>query len=109
MADDTLVSTALEKYAATLADMSPEDRDRRLNIMHGFAKFVDRCHDRMVEEIYDRVTMKYKKRGFYTERLNAFADSAGGARATKVFTGNVIRAFFIANGCRIPPDKPSWM
>lgn len=109
MADVATTWPSLEKYALTLDDMGDADRQRRLKIMRDFAAFVERTPDQMVEEIFDHVTMKYKKRGFYTEKLRAFTDQLEGPRATKVFSGNVIRAFFIANGLRIPPDTPSWM
>ena len=102
-------NTALEKYAETLDDLSEPERLRRLDILRAFATFVERTPDRMVDELFDRVTMKYRKRGYYTERIKAFTEQVEGPRSTKVFSGNVIRAFFIANGLRIPPEKPSWM
>lgn len=108
MADESAL-TALDKYAATLTDMSETDKQRRVKIMQDFAAFVERSPDQMIEEIYDKVTRKYKKRGFYTDKLKAFSAQVDGPRATQVFTGNVIRAFFIANGLRIPPEQPSWM
>jgi len=102
-------NATLDKYAATLDDLTEAERARRLEILRAFAAFVERVPDQMVEELFDRVTMKYKKRGFYTERIKAFTEQIDGPRSTKVFSGNVIRAFFIANGLRIPPEKPSWM
>ena len=47
------------------------------------------------------MTRKYRKRGFYTQRIREFSMAVPGTWAEQNFRGNVIRSFFIANGYRI--------
>lgn len=96
-------------YAAGLEDLPEDERKRRLGMLQDFAILIGRTPDQMVEELFDKVTRKYRKRGFYTDRIREFSAGAGGSPAEQLFRGNVIRSFFIANGLRIPPEKPSWM
>ncbi len=100
---------SVQRYAASLDDLVEAERGRRLAILEEFCRFVDRSPDLMVEELYDPVARKYRRRGFYMERVRAFADLVGGPEYTRLFRGNVIRSFFIANGYRLIPERPSWM
>jgi len=99
----------VRRYAASLADRTPAERGVRLATLQEFSAFVERTPDEMVEEIYDPVAHKYRKRGFYRDRINTFAAQGPGSRAEQRARGNVIRAFFIANGVRVPPEAPEWM
>jgi hypothetical protein len=103
-------STAMQRYAKHLDDdLTPDERELRLGLIEQFAKFVDSDPDTMVAEIFDEGTAKYRKRGFYTEAANTFAESLGGSSAQVLFRANVVRSFFIANGRRLTPPRPDWM
>lgn len=108
--DDELLSTVcVGRYVRTLDDLPERDRERRISTLLGFARHVDREPDQMVEEIFDEQTRKYRKRGFYTEQARAFAATFDEPPNAQLQRANVIRAFFIANGRRLVPDKPAWM
>ena len=71
-------SETIGRYAETLSDLPAAERDRRLATLEAFARYVDRTPDRMVEEIYNRETRKYRKRGFYSDNAKAFAAEQDG-------------------------------
>jgi hypothetical protein len=104
-----LAQETVQRYAGSLDDLTEPERDRRLAALEEFSKFVEREPDRMVEEIYNRETRKYRKRGFYSDNAKAFAAQLEGPEHQRLARSNVIRAFFIANGFRLPPERPSWM
>ena len=99
----------VQRYAKTLADLSAKELDQRLALLEDFAKYVDREPDRMVQEIYNRETRKYRKRGFYSDNAKAWAAQMEGPESLQLQRSNLIRAFFIANGFRLPPERPAWM
>jgi len=105
-----MASTAMQRFDKHLDDdLTPDERELRLNLLEQFSKFVDRDPDTMVADIFDEATAKYRKRGFYTDQANAFAESLGGSPSQVLFRANVIRTFFIANGRRLTPPRPDWM
>jgi hypothetical protein len=63
----------------------------------------------MGEEIFNKETRKYRKRGFYSDNAKAFAAERGGPHHVQLQRSNIIRSFFIANGYRLPPERPDWM
>ncbi|MCB5912114.1 hypothetical protein [Streptomyces pinistramenti] len=99
----------VQRYTAQLADLEPKDRDTRLGTLAEFAEFVGRTPDQMIAEIFNEETRKYRKRGFYSDRVKEFSAALDGPRNRQLFRGNVIRSFFIANGRRIPPEQPDWI
>ncbi len=99
----------VRRYADSLDDLTPAEREQRLGLLKEFAASIDRNPDQMVEELYDTVARKYRKRNFYTERIREFSAAVPGTWTQQNFRGNVIRGFFVANGYRIPPEKPPWM
>jgi hypothetical protein len=107
--EDFLDYETVGRYAGSLADLTGPERETRLRTLHAFAVFVERTPDQMVEEIYNKETRKYRKRGFYTERIKAFQEQLDGGPHRQLAQANVIRSFFIANGFRIPPERPAWM
>lgn len=100
---------SVQLYARQCDDLEPRDLNSRLGVLLDFAEFVERTPDQMVEEIYDMKTRKYRKRGFYTDRIREFSARDGGPERTQLARGNVIRSFFIANGRRIVPERPGWL
>ena len=104
-----LAHETVQRYAKTLDDLDDSERGERLALLEDFAGYVDRTPDRMVEEIYNRETRKYRKRGFYSDNAKAWAASLPGPDSLALRRSNLIRAFFIANGFRLPPERPSWM
>lgn len=101
--------TTIARYAAALDDMTPPERERRLQVLEEFAAYVERDPDVMITEIFNEETRKYRKRGFYTDKAKEFAATHDGPRSAQLWRSNVIRAFFIANGRRLLPEQPDWM
>lgn len=101
--------TTVARYATSLDDMAPADRDKRLQVLADFAAYVERDPDVMIDEIFNTETRKYRKRGFYTDKAKEFAAGFDGPRNVQLWRSNVIRSFFIANGRRLLPEQPDWM
>jgi hypothetical protein len=106
---DFLARPSVARYAASLDDLPPADRERRLQTIADFAAFVDRDPDQMIEEVFDEETRKYRKRGFYSDKATEYAASFDEPSNAQLQRSNVIRAFFIANGRRLLPEQPDWM
>ncbi len=106
---DFLAKLTVERYAKSLDDLPPADRDKRLDTLAGFARFVDVDPDVMIEEVFDEETRKYKRRGFYTDKAKEFAATYDEPRNAQLQRSNIVRAFFIANGRRLLPEQPDWM
>lgn len=104
-----LAYETVKRYADSLDDLTEKERGERLATLEAFAAYVDRTPDEMVEEIYNKETRKYRKRGFYSDNAKAFAAQIDGPRHVQLKCSNVIRSFFIANGYRLPPERPDWM
>jgi hypothetical protein len=101
--------TTVARYAKSLDDMTPAERDLRLRTLADFAAYVERDPDQMIAEIFDEETRKYRKRGFYTEKAKEFAATYDEPRTAQLRRSNIIRAFFIANGRRLLTEQPDWM
>ncbi len=101
----------VQKFLDDLAtkDLTVEELQVRLQILEEFCQFVDRTPDQMVTEIFDVETRKYKKRNFYTVKVKEFSLQVSGSWHEQTARGNVIRNFFIANGRRLPNEKPDWL
>ncbi|MEV0084480.1 hypothetical protein [Saccharopolyspora sp. NPDC050642] len=91
------------------SDLTEDERADRLDTLRKFAEFVERTPDEMVAEIFNTQTRKYRKRGFYATKIKEFSEQLDVPRGQQVAKGNVIRAFFIANGRRVPPEMPEWL
>jgi hypothetical protein len=100
---------SVRRYAATLSDLTPRERDQRLDLLEEFAARVRRQPDTMIAEIFDETTRKYKRRGYYTTQAKEFAAELGGSPNAQLQCSNIIRAFFIANGRRLLTERPAWM
>lgn len=99
------------KYIAELVDrgITVAQQQERLAILAEFCQFVGRTPDEMVAEIFDVDTQKYKKRNFYSDQVRKFSAQISGTWSTQTARGNIIRSFFIANGRRLPNEKPDWL
>lgn len=106
---DFTTKQTVARYATSLSDLTPAERDHRLNTLAEFAKFVDRDPDQMIAEVFNEETRKYRKRGFYSEKAKEFAATFDESRNAQLQRSNIIRAFFIANGRRLLPERPDWM
>ncbi len=104
-----LAKATVARYAKSLDDLPPADREKRLRTLAELAEYTGRDPDVMIEEVFDEQTRKYKKRGFYSEQAKAFAASYDEPRNAQLQRSNIIRAFFIANGRRLLPEQPDWM
>lgn len=102
---------AVQKYVAEMANngFTQAQRDERLATLAEFCEFVSRTPDEMIAEIFDVETQKYKKRNFYSERVKEFSAQISSDWSARTARGNVIRSFFIANGRRLPNEKPDWL
>jgi hypothetical protein len=102
---------SVRKYVAELVSkgMSEAEQRERLAILAEFCQFVDRTPDQMVVEIFNVETQKYRKRNFYTDQVKKFSAQVSGNWSAQTARGNVIRSFFIANGRRLPNEKPDWL
>jgi hypothetical protein len=104
-----LAKTTVARYARTLDDLPPAERDRRLQTLADFAAYIDQDPNLMIKEIFNEETRKYRKRGFYTDKAKEFAATFDEPRNAQLQRSNIIRAFFIANGRRLLPEQPDWM
>lgn len=106
-----LNSPAVQKYIAELAGKGLTDAEHheRLATLAEFSAFVNRTPDQMIAEIFDVETQKYKKRNFYSDHVKEFSAQTSGNWSARTARGNVIRSFFIANGRRLPNEKPDWL
>ncbi|MGV0656548.1 hypothetical protein ABQE48_22070 [Mycolicibacterium thermoresistibile] len=109
MTTDFTSQLTVQRFLSTLDDLTPAERADRIAVLRGFADYVDRTPDQMIEEVFDEVTRKYRRRNFYTSKAREFATAEGGPENVQLRRANVIRAFFIANGRRLLPDRPAWM
>jgi hypothetical protein len=102
---------AVQKYIAELADkgLTETEQQERLTVLAEFCKFVGRTPDQMVAEIFDVEAQKYRKRNFYSDRVKEFSAQIPGSWSAHTARGNIIRSFFIANGRRLPNEKPEWL
>jgi len=101
----------VQKYIAHLIDngLTVAQQQERLAILGEFCEFVGRTPDQMVAEVFDVETGKYRKRNFYSDRVKEFSARIEGTWSARTARGNIIRSFFIANGRRLPNEKPDWL
>jgi hypothetical protein len=102
---------SVQKYIQELQarGVSGSELQQRLTVLAEFCHFVGQTPDEMLAAIFDVQTSKYKKRNFYTARVKEFSAQIAGTWSQQTARGNVIRSFFIANGRRLPHEKPSWL
>jgi hypothetical protein len=102
---------SVQKFVEDLAtkDMPAADIEERVALLQDFCQFVWRTPDQMIEEVFDMETRKYKKRNFYTAKVEEFSAQISGTWQVRTARGNVIRNFFIANGRRLPNAQPDWL
>jgi hypothetical protein len=101
----------VRKYIAEMSakGLTDAQQEERLTVLSEFCKFVGRNPDRMVSEIFNVETQKYRKRNFYAERVKEFSAQIPGSWSERTARGNIVRSFFIANGRRLPNEKPEWL
>jgi hypothetical protein len=100
----------VQRYADSLGDdLTEKERGQRLAVLEEFSTYVGDTPDGMVEKIFNKETRKYRKRGHYSDNAKAFAAETDAPKSVQLQRSNIIRAFFIANGYRLPPERPDWM
>lgn len=105
-----LAYETVERYANSLdSDLTEKERNERLSTIKAFSEHVGHTPDEMVEKIFNKETRKYRKRGFYSDNAKEFAAQIDVPKHVQLSYSNFIRAFFIANGYRLPPERPDWM
>src|SRR5579885_3163480 len=102
---------SVRKFIAEMAEkgLGEAEQEQRLAILAEFCKFAGRTPDQMVAEIFNVETGKYHKRNFYSDQVRRFSTQIPGPWSAQTARGNVIRSFFIANGRRLPKEKPDWL
>ena len=104
-------SPSVQKYIAELTGkgLDGAEQQKRLATLAEFCEFVGRGPDQMIAEIFDVESQKYKKRNYYSDRVKEFSAQISGNWSVRTARGNIIRSFFIANGHRLPNEKPDWL
>jgi hypothetical protein len=70
--------------------------------------FVEEDPEFMASQIFDRAAYCYVRRTYYQQRILDFSAGVSGTWEERTAAGDVIRAFFLANGHRIAPALPQW-
>jgi hypothetical protein len=112
MSDQDLTAyQTVRKFLAQMSDqgLNEAEQQQRLAILAEFCQLVGRTPDQMIAEIFNVETQKYQKRNFYSDQVRKFSAQIPGAWSAQTARGNVIRSFFIANGRRLPNEKPDWL
>jgi site-specific recombinase XerD len=101
----------VQKYVSELVGkgMKDDEQQERLEVLEEFCQFVGRTPDQMVAEVFDVETQKYKKRNFYSDQVKKFSAQISATWSAQTARGNIVRSFFIANGRRLPNEKPDWL
>jgi hypothetical protein len=99
---------AVAAYLATLIGVDPDGVDAALETLAAFCYRLGETPDALVEGIFDRVEYRYLRRVEYTEAILAFSAAGGGEWTQQKARGDVVRAFFHANGHRIAPARVPW-
>lgn len=99
----------VQRFAASLDGLSAGEVDERLELLEAFVEFVGDSPDEMIRTVFDEESHTYKRRGRYTNAAKEFAATFGDAPNAQLQRSNIIRAFFIANGRRLLPERPQWM
>ena len=109
--DEFAAYPSVRNYIADLTGKGLNEAERleRLAVLEQFCDFVGRNPEQMIDEIFDVETQKYRKRNFYTEQVKQFSAQISGGWSAQTARGNIIRGFFIANGRRLPNEKPAWL
>jgi hypothetical protein len=95
-------------YLATLTGLDSVAVDAVLDTLAAFCARLGETPDSLVEGIFERVEYRYLRRAEFTEAILAFAAAGGGEWAQQKARGDVVRAFFHANGHRIAPARVPW-
>lgn len=99
----------VQRFLSTLDDLTPEEQAGRIAVLQAYADFVGQTPDQMIDDVFDQERRKYRKRNYYTTKVKEFAATYGDSANAQLRRANVIRAFFIANGRRLIPERPAWM
>jgi hypothetical protein len=83
----------------------------RLELLKKFCEFVGKNHDELVNEVYnfDTHKLRLKKRDFYNEKINEFAEGLEGIPSSiKDTYGNILEGFFLYNGIKMFRKRTVW-
>jgi hypothetical protein len=99
---------AVQAYATTLTALSSQDVATRFATLAEFCAFVGERPADMIARIVDRAAYRYVRRSHYQQRILEFSAGADGPWEARTAAGDVVRAFFLANGHRIAPARAPW-
>jgi hypothetical protein len=98
----------VQAYAATLAALPAHEVATRMATLAEFCAFAGERPADMIARIFDREAYRYVRRSHYQQRILEFSAGVDGPWEARTAAGDVVRAFFLANGHRIAPARAPW-
>jgi hypothetical protein len=95
-------------WFATTQGLPVDEVERRAAVLAGFCAWCAETPTELIELIFDRVEYRYLRRAHYQKQILEFSTAGGGSWAEQTARGDVVRAFFLANGHRIAPARVPW-
>lgn len=94
--------------AVWLSGVAAADLDRHRHVLAQFCAWCEESPAELVERIFDRTAYRYLRRDHYRRQIAEFCLAGGGEWEDQLTRGDVIRAFFKANGHTIARPRPPW-
>lgn len=94
--------------AAWLANVLENERASQSFVLAQFCAWCEETPAELVERIFDRAAYRYLRRDHYQRQILEFCLAGGGEWEDQLARGDVIRAFFKANGHTIARPRPPW-
>jgi hypothetical protein len=94
-------------WLATTQGLPDDEVTQRAAVLAAFCTWCGETPAELVERIFDRAEYRYLRRTHYQEQILEFS-TGGGSWDEQTARGDVVRAFFLANGHRIAPARVPW-
>jgi hypothetical protein len=94
--------------AAWLDRVAPAERAAQSLVLAQFCAWCQESPGELIERIFDREAYRYLRRDHYRQQILEFSIAGGGEWDDQLARGDVIRAFFKANGHTIARPRPPW-
>jgi hypothetical protein len=95
-------------WLATTQGLPADEVTTHTAVLAAFCTWCGETPAELVERIFDRVEYRYLRRTHYQEQILEFSTAGGGSWEEQTARGDVVRAFFLANGHRIKPARVPW-
>jgi hypothetical protein len=100
----------VQRWLGVLGEKSPEDVERRLDVLCEFCRFYGKDADALVEYLFRQTPegprIRLKRRRAVMARIEEFEAHVGGGRPDRN-AGNFVRSFLINNGIAMTA-RPLW-